>query len=117
MKKIKKRMVIVMSYMPKPSVNQECIDKKINYYQTELEQLGFETKCEDGFINLTLTKTLGANKDNVFVCIRLDTTGYEDISISLQRDNFIYRLPNFYDDFKTLFTAIKELDSWEMKVA
>lgn len=99
------------------SVNQECIDKEINYYQTELEKLGFKTKCEEGFINLTLTKTIGANKGNIFVCIRLDVTGYKDISISLQRDNFIYRLPSFYSNSKALFTSIKELDRSETKVA
>ncbi len=99
------------------SVNQDCLDKKINYYQLELEKLGFKTKCEEGFINLSLTKTICANKDNIFVCIRLDTTGDQDISISLQRNNFIYRLPNFYSNFKALFAAIKELDRSETKVA
>lgn len=118
-------MVIIMSivkfmkslHMPESNINQDCIDREINYYQNELEKLGFNTKCEEGFINLTLTKTMGANKGNIFVCVRLDATGYKDISISLQRDNFIYRLPNFYSTPKSLFAAIKELDRPETKVA
>lgn len=104
-------------HVSESSVNQDCIDKKINYYQNELEKLGFKTKCEESFINLTLTKTIGANKDNIFVCIRLDATGYKDISISLQRDNFVYRLPNFYGSSESLFAAIKELNRSETKVA
>ncbi|MDU2063972.1 MAG: hypothetical protein E6713_03950 [Sporomusaceae bacterium] len=106
-------------HMPELTVSQDIIDNKINAYQAKLKAMGFETttEAEATFTNLVLTKTLRAKKNHLLVCLRLDQTGYEDLSISLERAAFTYRLPNFYKNADDFFAALEDLDHLEATAA
>lgn len=93
------------------------MNSKINEYQEKLNQLGFQTSVDESIMNFLPTETLRGIKNNLFVCIRVDESGDQDFSLSLQRDNFIYRLPNFYRDFDALLSSIRQFTTASGKVA
>jgi len=98
-----------LRYASKHTIPGDCLHKKLDEYQSTLENLGFKVKRDEQMINYDVARVLTAEKDNVVLRISRYLRGGEDISMILKRDGYekiVSLLPfNFKDALAIANTA------------